>query len=1123
MSPLAAQLVAEWRYQRRRPFVWACIAVYFAIAFGDAYQIGVGDGGFLWVNGAGSIAARATMLSLLGVLAAAGIIGEAAARDRTCRTEELVLSSGSDRLALGLGRFAVGWLMCALACAAFVPGMLLGSMMPGIPPEKLGPTELSHYAKALAYFLLPNFFIVGAVVFAAGSRRRSQAAAYLAGVGLLVLWLLSRMLLGQDVLRHDVFPLYALAEPFGFTAAAEFKFGWTVAQNNERFVPFAGLLLWNRVLWLVLAGALLAAAIRWLPMQPTGPLDKRQRRRRLTLPGSRARSELALATRWELLSLARLPGLGLLLFLAAVTLWLAAASAATHQFSLPTTDLLVHGTDFYFDKILIVVLAWSASELVWRERALGVAAVVDALPTRDSMRFAARTLALFVIVLGFWLLAVVVNVLYQLLSGVPRLELWLHFTDSFAFKAPRYLWMAVLALVLQVLVRRRYLAMAVFLVIYVSPVLLDALGLYHPLYRYGEVSFFWYSLMDGYGHFVEPHAWMVAYWTLGAAVLWLLGLACVTRGVDPPLRRAQLGAALRAGRGGALVAVPVVAFVAVGATIWYRSAVQSPWPPPDHDAQLAAVEKQYRERWRGVPQPRVVALRSEIDLYPGERRVAVRGTYTLENPHAQPIDEVLLLMPPSVELTDVAFAAGATRVSRDATLGTEHWRLAQPLGAGARTELAFATASAPVGALRLNARNDGVPAVGEAEVIGNGTSLLNLQLMPALGYTDRVEHKPRWKRRRYGLPLDWQPPAGERALREPHDTLHLGWVEEIDTTVTTAGDQVPLHAGVLVDAGTTADGRRWARYRIPGPARGWSAVMSGRYATARYDDGAVPLEFYFTPEHTYTLERMAEEFQGALAHFASRYGPAPFEAMKVAQQSLHYDGLGNRAGLGFATEILGWKSDLARSEGAVIRRMAAHMMGMSWFGDQVIPANVAGAKVIHAGLPYWSAGLYLLQTQDPLRSRELRRQELAELFRKRSALSDEDLPFVREYKDSTMIRRKGMVMIAYLAELAGAERIEAAFAGFLDAWRHRPPPYPTAADLLTHLRAELPARFHPQLEDVFEHVTRWDLRVEAATAAQLPDGAWRVRATIATRKFYAAGLGEETEAAFATPVVAAVA
>ncbi|MEM1293924.1 MAG: hypothetical protein AAGH89_01075, partial [Verrucomicrobiota bacterium] len=450
MIAFRAQLRHEWRCQRRRPFVVICALIYFAIAFGDAYQAGIGGDGFQWVNGADAIATRAIILSLFGILAVAGVMGEVTSRDRDRQAEEMVLSSPADRISLGLPRFLVGWLVSVGIGACFIPGMILGSMMPGILPEQLGPTNPSHYAKALAYYIAPNFFIIAAFTFAVGSRWRKQSVTWLAAVGLLVIWILTRMLIGQDILRHDVYPFFAFLEPFGTSAGAQYAMEWTVLQNNEQFVPFRGYLLWNRVLWISVACLLVAFSVRWFPLQPAQPNQTRKKNQRSRLaPSWLASNKLLLGLRWEWTSLLRQPGLRLFLLLAAISLWFTASSAITHQFSLPTTDLLVHNTGFYFDKILILVLVWSAADLIWRERHFCVHEIVDALPTSNTLRFLSKTIALLLIILAFWMLSIVVNVAYQAANGFYHFELSLHFIDSFIMKAPFYLFMGVLAISLQ--------------------------------------------------------------------------------------------------------------------------------------------------------------------------------------------------------------------------------------------------------------------------------------------------------------------------------------------------------------------------------------------------------------------------------------------------------------------------------------------------------------------------------------------------------------------------------------------------------------------------------------------------------------------------------------------------
>ena len=72
--------------------------------------------------------------------------------------------------------------------------------------------------------------------------------------------------------------------------------------------------------------------------------------------------------------------------------------------------------------------------------------------------------------------------------------------------------------------------------------------------------------------------------------------------------------------------------------------------------------------------------------------------------------------------------------------------------------------------------------------------------------------------------------------------------------------------------------------------------------------------------------------------------------------------------------------------------------------------------------------------QHRIRYRRLRLQDTMELFRSRSSMADEEAAFSEEIKDSTILRRKGAILMVYLASLIGVENLESIFAEFLETW-----------------------------------------------------------------------------------------
>ncbi|MFV0359991.1 hypothetical protein [Tropicimonas sp.] len=625
--------------------------------------------------------------------------------------------------------------------------------------------------------------------------------------------------------------------------------------------------------------------------------------------------------------------------------------------------------------------------------------------------------------------------------------------------------------------------------------------------------------MDGYGHFWRGHLWMLVWWSLACVLIWLIAWGCHARGVAPPPRIGLLRERLLRGRGRAVLSLVLIALALTGGAVIWQSMVLHRWPLFDESHYMAEIEKRYRGDWGDRPQPRITAISGQVDLYPEARRVEMRGEVTMTNMGASAIGEVIVFFHPLLNRAELALEDRAVRDAQRSVPHVQIWRLNTPLAPGEAMRVPFRTESRPDRGFALHSRHDTIPDVQSVEILGNGSSILNLNLIPAPGYSERFEHKPAWLRRMYGLPPEWTPPLSGLDARTAHDTTHLGWVEELDITVSTSAGQIPLHAGEMVGDLGVADGRRSIRYRTSRPVRGWAEIMSARYDIhVAACNGLPAVELYHHPPHDHALEPMADALLDAMAYFQSRYGPPPFETFRMAESSLHYTGFGARGGLAFVSEVMGWKSDLRRSHGEDLRKYAADLMGVSWWLDQIMPANLPGAKSVLSGLPYWTSALYLHRARGPALSREMRLLDMKESYRLRARLEDAELPFAEEMKDSTMIRTKGALHVVYLAELVGQERLEAAFAGFLDRWRFRPVPYPSAADLVAYLKAKLPATAAGPIDDFFAHVSNWRLRVLEARAWPDNTGGWKLHAVVDAGKWRSRGLGDEEEAPLDTPL-----
>ena len=257
---LAEILRFELRHQLRQPVFLLAGAFFFLSAFlavtTDAVVIG-GSIGNVDRNAPFVILRLLLVMSIIGVFATTAFVANSVLRDRETRTQELFFSTPIRKRDYVLGRFTGAFIA---ALAVFVPvvlGVLLGSLMPWLEPERVGPFRAGPYLQALAIFVVPNLLFMGSIQFALATLTRSLVATYAGVVGMFVAFGVAGSLL-SDIENER---LAAMLDPFGSGALDIATRYWTVAERNTLLLPLAGDLLANRLV--VLALAVLAFAFAY--------------------------------------------------------------------------------------------------------------------------------------------------------------------------------------------------------------------------------------------------------------------------------------------------------------------------------------------------------------------------------------------------------------------------------------------------------------------------------------------------------------------------------------------------------------------------------------------------------------------------------------------------------------------------------------------------------------------------------------------------------------------------------------------------------------------------------------------------------------------------------------------
>ena len=1110
----------ELRQQLKSPLFWMIALAFGALAFGaagsDSIQIGGGIGN-VHRNAPFVVVQMLTMFTLLGMFLITVFVAGAALRDFDAGTAELFFTTPMSRSAYLGGRFSAGYLASVGVLVVVAIGLLLGVLMPWVDPERLGPTSLAGYAYAFSVFVLPDLFFLGAFLFLLATLTRSMLMTYIGVIAFFVLYQIA--VITTTNLEHRT--LGALIDPFGLGALDLATRYWSAEDRNTRVPELGGMLLANRAIWIAVALAMIAATLAWFRPDREGIRLWRRRRTvnaaatveistaAVAIPVVAPRTDAAARfAQWRKLAWfdmrGVLGGVTFVVMLAFGLMNLGGDLAFSNEIFgtkvYPVTHLMTAAMNGSYNFLLIIIVAFYAGELVWRERSHRISDVTDAFPLPDWIPLLSKLTALIVVIVLFLLFGALECVIYQLWRGGTPIEPALYLSDI-ALNTISFTLLAALALFLQVVANNKFLGYLLVVLYFVGRIALNQLHFDHHLYNYGSAPAALYSDMNGYGHFLAGHLWFRAYWGCFAVALLVVAALYWSRGTAQGWKERARIARQRLGLpSGALMAASVLGFIGLGGWIYYNTNVLNRYVPGDVAKQMRAdYEKHYRQ-YRDLPQPKITDVRADVDLFPHEHRVDVRGHYALQNKTTQPISDLHVRLPVEMKLVEAKFAAHDV-VSDDRAQGYTIYRLKQPLAPGASMDFDFTLQFASRGF--RNTPDD-------THVVDNGT-FINSFVFPHFGYDDNGQLEDRNDRRKYGLA---QLPRMPKIDDEPARQFNLlgrdaDWVN-FETTVSTVADQIALAPGYL-EKEWTEGGRRYFHYRMDKPILGFFSFQSARYEVKRDEANGIPIEVYYDRKHAYNVDRMIDSAKKSLAHFGAAYSPFQFRQMRI----LEFPGY-ERFAQSFAntvpfSESIGFIADLRDPDDIdYVFYVTAHEVAHQWWAHQVIGALVQGVTMLDETFAQYSALMVQEKEYGAQQMHKFLKYELDRYLSGRGGEVVEERSLGLVENQDYIHYRKGSVVMYSLKDYLGEDVVDRTLARYDREMAFQQPPYTTTRDFLADLRAEAGPQWSSLIEDLFDKITVYDNRMTEATAKKRADGKYDVTLTLHATKTYSDGVGKET-------------
>jgi ABC-2 type transport system permease protein len=1070
----------------------------------------------VFANSPHSLFASINALSLLALFTVAAVFGQAAAQDFGSNTWMLIFTKNIKKSHYLIGRF-LGAYVFSLGLFLFLGlGLFAGTLVAQVVDGSLIGTQ-SGLAYAWPYLVgvIPMLLFAGAIFFALAGLTKNMAPVY---VGMVVM-VLGYSALSRALANVDNLTLGALGDPLGFGAFGAVTRYWTPVERNAQLVPLSGLFLANRVIWTVVGVlALLLTVLRFRPIVTEQRGGKTEREpAKISMAALNASSvpnpnwmSTALSGSWiHFKTILRSPLYWSFAAAGVMTMLLVIfVSKRGGAVSLPVTSIIVEQAQNSFGLFLLICVTFYAGELVWNERELNVADMVDATKVPTWTLLTSKFLALCLVSFSFQSVVAVATFVTQLSRGFFHIEPGVYFSELVLVGFLGTIPLCALAFTSQVLINQKYLAHGFMVVYFVSTIVLNQIGVEDRLFLFGDEPTIKYSDMNHYGHWVAALSTWRAYWLSACSFLLLLSYFFVVRGRAE--QRRSIARSRFTNRTALWAAVSVGLFIGLGGYLTYQTHIKTPFVTSKDNQKLqAAYEKDYKAQWSQTAQPKITNVSLVADIFPSASppRAVIKGTYQLTNKTDRVVEKIWVGVDQSYNLKALSVGDVTVAQSVDLAQGQHTFVLPTPLQPQDVLALHF----------ELEILSDpfrhGSSPLG---VLNNGT-FLNNGGFPRIGYIEETELTKDSDRKGFGL----EPKERMRSREDPIGRARSyisGDADfiEFEATISTDADQIPLAPGT-VEKEWTENGRRYAKVKMDQPILNFYSLLSARYQVKKEMVNGISLEIYYDAAHPYNIDEMMSGLKDSVAYCSENFGPYQHHQARIIEfpryasfaQSFP-NTIPYSEGAGFIASL----DKYDREDLDLPYYITAHEIAHQWWGHQVVGAATRGATLTSESMAQYSALMVLKHKLGEAKMRKFLKYELDKYLIGRITEQKKELPLGQNENQMYIHYEKGSLAMYWLQEVIGEDKVNQALKKYVAEVKFKGPPYATAKELIDHLREVTPKANLPLIDDLFEKIIVFDNRTVSATAKENPAGGFDVEMKVKAVKYESDESGNQNELDF---------
>jgi hypothetical protein len=1113
----------ELKYRRAR----AANYIYFGIMFllcilavtTDVVQIG-GAVGQVKENAPIVIGQMVVIMGIFMSLISSAIMGVAVLRDFEHNTEAILFSTPIKKFSYLMGRFWGSFVVLILVASSIPIAFMIGDIWPTREADRLLPFNLITYWIPFFIFIVPNMFFTGAIFFASGALSRKSIVIYTQGILLLVLYLASQSML-RDLEQKEI---AAMLDPFGVRAFSFYTQYWTPGERNTLQIPLDGYIIYNRLIWMGVGVLVLIAThfffsfnvVRNSIFKSKVVKDERIliKPEETKIPVAKQFSGFSTSI-GQLLKLTgfyfkmvfkEVPFLAiviagmLLMFLNAMNM-----NELYGTSSYPTTYSVL-GLLSGFNLFFVIIAVLYSGELVWKERAVNLNLIIDAMPMPDFINLISKFLGLLLVYIVLIFGLIVCGVIIQAMYGYYNFELGVYFSSLYSETLAFLVLYTLLSMFIQVMVNNKFLGFAVAIAFFILVGFLGQMGFEHPLFQFGSGSLGTYSDMNVYGHFVTPFTWLQIYWAAFVIFLFAIAVIFSVRGSESVMNMRWKAGKLRLSRQLLfLIAGAILLFGSTGFYIFYNTNILNDYTNSEQRKDLQVDFEKTLKKYEFLPQPKITAVDLKVDIYPSKRDFVAEGYFILKNKTENPISEIHIQEDNTPGNTTEYLKFDRTNGVKEKFDKFKYtiYSLEQPLQPGDSMRMDFKTNFTTQGFVETGRSN--------TQVIFNGT-FFNNQYFPSLGYNNGGEMADDNDRKEKKLPerermMERNDPRGQGVSLFGDDADHI----DFNIQVSTDKGQIAIAPGYLVKQWEDGD-RVYFNYTMDAPMCNFYSMISANYAVKKEKWNDINLEIYYHPGHEYNLDHMMEGMKDALSYYEKNFSPYQYKQVRIMEFPRYASFAQSFAntipfseGIGFIAKIDDPDKDIDFTY-----YVTAHEVAHQWWGHQVMEAGVKGNAMLSESMSQYSALMVIKHKFTPEIVERYLKYELDRYLSGRAGERKKEQPLEFVEGQGYIHYQKASLIFYALQDYISEDSVNAAFRRFNKEWRFKDAPYPTSADLLKEIRKVTPDSMQYIIHDMFETITLFENKTDSATYREISEKEFEVSLKVSAEKVRADSTGIET-------------